>query len=752
MSTVTRLLLAGVLCASGCTRSQVDSGPLMPDLEPVREALRPGEPYYAPQPHRDHPYAVALSADASRLYVALRGSEAEPGEELAVVNTRSMAVSKRLRVGRSPNHLALHPGGRYLVVTNRFSAYLSVVDTELDEEIAKIATPYYATELLFRSDGRRAFVTNRWLGSVLVYDVDETDVGLEFRLRDVPSSRLRDRLRGAPGIPVGKNPRGLALDEPRARLFVANMPDLTVSVIDVETERELDTDGDVRTTDRRAPSGVSRIFVGAPVNDLVVIGQTLYVATTNRATGHPAFEGPDTDQDGAPGDGTPNLHFHDLQNELALFDTSTFAPGPRYTSDSLVAMVDDAPEGSLGLQPPELRVVRGSLPEQLAALGDRLFAVCAGSGELTEYTRAPDGALSFVSAEYVGLFPYGLAVSGDGAVFVANRLSEDIVRRDPSGQLTTLVVGDVSGGRFPATDAEIGEAVLNMTAIYAADGDATCEHCHRESSSIHRVASAPHGLSPFTQRSIPTMRHLLRQRPLMFENFLDETNFSPMLSEFGSAANFGPGRPRSEFASQDDFFIDVSRRHLGRDTSFGDALEPASLGFQTMARLLGVALIHEARALPNPNPSDTFAAERGKALFESSSTACGACHPAPHFTLARDSNPTSLPLGMRMFSPATFEGEDIDALRPAVKQNFAIDDHTFGVPTLRGLWDRVEHLYHDGRASSLIEALATPNHPALHSSERGFNERDGVLDLHGGTSHLSSSEMSDLIEYLLTIE
>jgi hypothetical protein len=107
---------------------------------------------------------------------------------------------------------------------------------------------------------------------------------------------------------------------------------------------------------------------------------------------------------------------------------------------------------------------------------------------------------------------------------------------------------------------------------------------------------------------------------------------------------------------------------------------------------------------------------------------------------------------MRMFSPPTLEGQDIDALKDAVKQRFGISDHTFGVPTLRGLWDRPAQLYHDGRANSLLEAIATPDHPALLLGERGVNERDGVPDIHGGASHLSPSEMSDLLEYLWAIE
>ena len=47
--------------------------------------------------------------------------------------------------------------------------------------------------------------------------------------------------------------------------------------------------------------------------------------------------------------------------------------------------------------------------------------------------------------------------------------------------------------------------------------------------------------------------------------------------------------------------------------------------------------------------------------------------------------------------------------------------------------------------------LATPGHPALGPGEVGFNERDGIPDTHGGTSHLSASELEDLATYLRTL-
>ena len=62
--------------------------------------------------------------------------------------------------------------------------------------------------------------------------------------------------------------------------------------------------------------------------------------------------------------------------------------------------------------------------------------------------------------------------------------------QDP-GSERHFVVGDVSSGAFPATDAELGEAINEMTALFTVDGDQTCVHCHRENGAIARPIVMP---------------------------------------------------------------------------------------------------------------------------------------------------------------------------------------------------------------------------------------------------------------------
>ncbi|MEZ6077819.1 MAG: hypothetical protein R3C56_19745 [Pirellulaceae bacterium] len=55
------------------------------DLQPVPA----NNPYAEVQPVRDRPERLALSADGTKLYVTLVGTEAVPGHELAVIDIAS---------------------------------------------------------------------------------------------------------------------------------------------------------------------------------------------------------------------------------------------------------------------------------------------------------------------------------------------------------------------------------------------------------------------------------------------------------------------------------------------------------------------------------------------------------------------------------------------------------------------------------------------------------------------------------------
>lgn len=153
--------------------------PVFRDLAPVADP----SPRTPPPPRRPNPIRVAVTPDGRKAYVALHGSEADPGREVAVVDVPGARLLARVRVGSRPKSVAMHPGGRFAVVTNWFSNYLSVIDTVTDRVTARVSVPDYCQQVEFAPDGRTAYVTCFWTGQVLVLDVQCADGAFAARVR-----------------------------------------------------------------------------------------------------------------------------------------------------------------------------------------------------------------------------------------------------------------------------------------------------------------------------------------------------------------------------------------------------------------------------------------------------------------------------------------------------------------------------------------------------------------------------------------
>ena len=163
-------------------------------------------------PVGDSPRGLVLSPDGTIAYVA-NGLD----DTVSAHETRTGTSLGTARVGDLPKGIAIHPAGHTLYVTNFDDDTLSVVDTATLEETATIALRSVAPAV--HPDGTVVYVTT------------EDDLLVAIRTEDLS---LIDR------VPVGVEPRGLAVSPDGAEVYVANAGGSSVSVVDTLRLTEVD--------------------------------------------------------------------------------------------------------------------------------------------------------------------------------------------------------------------------------------------------------------------------------------------------------------------------------------------------------------------------------------------------------------------------------------------------------------------------------------------------------------------------------
>src|SRR5262249_10851304 len=123
---------------------------------------------FVKQPMRSWPNALAVTADGTKLYVTLPGREGYPDSRVAVVSTATRRVTKWIElrpVGEKnrtrPDGVAISPlnaaifARPYVVVTNEYANFASVIDTGNDSVIGEFNSGFYGEDLIFNADGTR---------------------------------------------------------------------------------------------------------------------------------------------------------------------------------------------------------------------------------------------------------------------------------------------------------------------------------------------------------------------------------------------------------------------------------------------------------------------------------------------------------------------------------------------------------------------------------------------------------------------
>jgi len=147
------------------------------------------------------------------------GDECDPGDWddsfVYRIPFATLEVDQVIRVGAVPKFLALTPDERLLLVTNWCSHDLSVVNTALGQEVARVPLGRHPRGIAVTGDGETAYVAVMGSSDIAIVDLDSFEI---------------DWLVG-----IGANPRHLVLDETDSFLFVTLNGEGRVVKVDLAT-------------------------------------------------------------------------------------------------------------------------------------------------------------------------------------------------------------------------------------------------------------------------------------------------------------------------------------------------------------------------------------------------------------------------------------------------------------------------------------------------------------------------------------
>jgi YVTN family beta-propeller protein len=167
--------------------------------------------------------SAVVRTDGQRLYVTATAND--QGLVLAI-DTSTNTLAAVIQVGATPTGVATSPDGHRLYVSNNQGASVTVVDTRIATPIATIpvaALPQYVT---VSPDGSTTYVTHA---------SRTPTTNSTVTVIDNATNKVVDE------VEVGSGASGLAVSADGRELFVSNLQDGTVSVVDTASRSVQDT-------------------------------------------------------------------------------------------------------------------------------------------------------------------------------------------------------------------------------------------------------------------------------------------------------------------------------------------------------------------------------------------------------------------------------------------------------------------------------------------------------------------------------
>jgi YVTN family beta-propeller protein len=310
--------------------------------------------------------------------------------------------------------------------------------------------------------------------------------------------------------------------------------------------------------------------------------------------------------------------------------------------------------------------------------GSQLWVLNSGSNDISVIDTELRIGVAHVR---VGDNPRGIVLSPDGrTAYVNNTLDGTVSVIDTTTAEVTEVL--TSTNLYLPPIYLQGKKLFHTSAQPALTRDQwiSCASCHFDGEMDGRTWNLP-GLGP---RNTTSLLGVIQTYPINWQADMDETQDQEHFIR-GFQAGSGLITEGNPYPGRGMFNVGQSLE-LDALATFVDSLPPPS------------------------SPVDGGGqeeVERGRLVFESPTTQCAVCHPAPFYT-DRQKHDVGTVNG-----PNELAGPKMDT------------------PTLRGLAYTAPYL-HDGSAPTLYDVLVTAN----------------PTDRHGVTSHLTADEMADLIAFM----
>jgi YVTN family beta-propeller protein len=610
--------------------------------------------------------------------------------------------SESHELDRSPVDLVLTSDERFLLTANQTSDSVSLVDVESGRLLTEVPCGDRPGALVLTPDERRVLVTASYGGSLHVYRFEDGQLSVEgqiplgFEPRGIAVSpdgktayvalmtadavaKIDLNTRTVVGrIPVGRWPRSLAISPDGHRLAVGTSGDGSVSVVDLESDTLLFDDR----------------FGGLNAGQMVVSSDGRHVYFPFVVYGGNPLTDSNIRRGWVLASRVGRLRLNEkTRREAIAMDTQG-----RAVSD---------PHG-LALTPDGGKIVvsaSGTHELLVFRLGDLPFQDYGGPGDHIDPAVLADKD-RFHRIE-VGGRPMALQVSRDGRhVFVANYLLNCVQVVDL--QARSLERSLALGGPEKHSLARDGEAIF-LDGQRSLDQWYSCHTCHYEGGSNSVTMDTNNDDSYFSFKTVPALFHVRRTGPWTWHGW--QKDLSAAMHK--SLTDTLQGEAPSDYdvralLAYFDSLQPPPNPHRGAVVSTGP--ETSQSNNSAADDLPDNAPGSEAkRQRPSDdNPRLSAAALRGRAVFRSQDAGCANCHSGPYLT----------------------DGEIHDVGLGAHSDRF----EGFNTPSLRGIYRKVRYL-HDGRSETLDHLLTGP-----HAVEK----------VSGGTP-LSEPQRRDLIEYLKTL-